>query len=97
VTAEIKIPTVDGDVEVDDFLDDTATLPIALPADIEPTPGLLRLLSDIQYQTMERIASYLESEDEKVRGRRSAVLMNRRAAGIAAAAEVRSGAWTRAA
>lgn len=91
MTAGARIETTDGAVEVDDFLDDTATLPISLPADIAPTPGLLRLLADVQYQTMERIASAFE-RDEKGDPARP-VLMNRHAA----AALVRSGAWSRAA
>jgi hypothetical protein len=89
----IRIETTEGDVEVDDFLDDSATLPISLPPDITPTPGLLRLLADVQYQTAERIAAHLE---RPATGKRE-VLMGRGAAGAVAAAEVRSFAWARAA
>lgn len=56
----LRLETSDGIVPVDSWDDEALqTIPVEVPPDL--TPAMLRLLSQIQHATVERIASDLES------------------------------------
>jgi hypothetical protein len=57
-----RIETEDGtvEVEVDDFIDASETIPIMIDGTVEPGPALLRIVAEVQYQTCERIAQAFE-------------------------------------
>ncbi len=56
----LRLETSDGVVPVDSWDDEALqTIPVEVPPDL--TPDMLRLLSQIQHATVERIASDLES------------------------------------
>lgn len=55
----LRLETSDGCIPMDDWDEDSGTIPISVPSDI--SPGTLRLIADAVSATVERLAADLES------------------------------------
>jgi hypothetical protein len=55
----LRLETMDGAVPLDDWDEDSGTLPISVPSDI--SPATLRLIANAVSATVERLAADLES------------------------------------